>query len=103
MLKNLSGTIAVIKSVLGYLTNLKVHYLPKSTFARLIFSESRRLSQLQITESLISDYKKSFNSLHSDGTSKFGEHYETYNVATGKGHFSAVTDLGWYARGTRNP
>ena len=103
MLKNLSGTIAVIKSASEYLTNLKVHYLPKSTCARLIFSESRRLSQLQITESLISDYKRSFNSLHSDGTSNFGEHYETYNVATGKGQFSAVTDLGWYARCARRP
>ena len=103
MLKNLSGTIAVIKSASEYLTNLKVHYLPKSTCARLIFSESRRLSQLQITESLISDYKRSFNSLHSDGTSNFGEHYETYNVATGQGHFSAVTDLGWYARCARRP
>ena len=78
---------AVIKSVLDNLTNLKVDCLPKSTFARLMFAESRRLSQLQIAESLISDYEKSCNSLQSDGTSKFGKHYETYHVVTGKGQY----------------
>ena len=46
----------VIKSVLDNPTNLKVDCLPKPRFARLMFTDSRRLSQLQITESLISDY-----------------------------------------------
>ena len=43
---------AVIKSVLDNPTHLKVDCLTKSTFARLMFTESRRLSNLQIAESL---------------------------------------------------
>ena len=53
---------AMIKSVSDNITKLKVDCLHKSTFARLIFTESRRLSQN--TESLISDYEKSCNTLY---------------------------------------
>ena len=68
----------VIKSVLDNPTNLEVHCPPKPTFSRLMFTDSRRLSQLQITESFISNYEKSCNTLHSDETSKFWKHYEAY-------------------------
>ena len=47
---------------------------------------------MQIAESLISDYEKSCHTLHEDETSKFGKHYETYNVVTGKCQY-LTTDI----------
>ena len=75
----------MIKSVLNNLANLKGDCLPKFTFPRLMFTESTRLNQLHIAESLILDNEKSRNTLHSDRASKSGKHYETYNVFIGKG------------------
>ena len=49
----------IINTVLENLTNLKVDCLPKTTFSRLIMdTESRRLSQLQLAETLLSDFAK---------------------------------------------
>ena len=47
---------------------------------------------MQIAESLILDYEKSFNTLHYNGKSKFGKYYETYNVVTGKDQY-LTTDV----------
>ena len=76
---------AVIKSVFNNLANLKGDCLPKFTFPRSMFTESTRLNQLHIAESLILNNKKSRNTLHSDRASKSGKHYETYNGFIGKG------------------
>ena len=48
-------------------------------------TESRRLSQLQVAESLLKDYDSSCRTLHTDGTSKFGKHYGTYDRVTEQG------------------
>ena len=77
------NVVAMIKSVLDNNTNLKLDCFPKSGFVRLMFTESRRLSQLHIAEYLISHYKKFCNALHSNGTWKFQKNYQTYTV-TGK-------------------
>ena len=50
-----------------------------------MFTESRRLSQLQVAESLLKDYDSSCRTLHTDGTSKFGKHYGAYDVVTDQG------------------
>ena len=50
-----------------------------------MYTESRRLSQLQVAESLLKDYDSSCRTLHTDGTSKFGKHYGTYDVVTDQG------------------
>ena len=50
-----------------------------------MLTESTRLNQLHVAESLILDNEKPRNTLHSDRTSKSGKHYETFNVFTGKG------------------
>ena len=50
-----------------------------------MYTESRRLSQLQVAEELLKDYEDSSRKLHTDGTSKFGKHYGTYDVVTDQG------------------
>ena len=50
-----------------------------------MYTESRRLSQLQVAEELLKDYENSSRTLHTDGTSKFGKHYGTYDVVTDQG------------------
>ena len=75
----------VVRTVLTNFTNMNIKRLTKATFARLMYTESRRLSQLQVAESLLKDYDSSCRTLHTDGTSKFGKHYGTYDVVTDQG------------------
>ena len=77
-----------VRTVLTNFTNMNIECLPKATFARPMYTESRRLSQLQVAESLLKDYDSSCRTLHTDGTSKFGKHYETYDVVTDQGQTS---------------
>ena len=64
---------------------MNIECLPKATFARLMYTESRRLSQLQVAESLLKDYDSSCKTLHTNGTSEFGKHCGTYDVVTDQG------------------
>ena len=64
---------------------MNIECLPKTTFARIMYTESRRLCQLQVAESLLKDYDSSCKTLHTDGTSKFGKHYGIYDVVTDQG------------------
>ena len=41
-----------VRTVLTNFTNMNIECLPKATFARPMYTESRRLSQLQVAESL---------------------------------------------------
>ena len=75
----------VVHTVLTNFTNMNIECLPKATFTRLMYTESRRLSQLQVAEELLKDYENSSRTLHTDGTSKFGKHYGTYDVVTDQG------------------
>ena len=75
----------VVRTVLTNFTNINIKCLTKATFVRFMYSESRRLSQLQVAESLLKDYDSSCRTLHTDCTSKFGKHYGTYDVATDQG------------------
>ena len=86
----------VVRTVLTNFTNIEnIECFPKATFARLMYTESRRLSQLQVAESLLKDYDSSCRTLHTDGTSKFGKHYGTYDVVTDQ----EQTFNSWYKRG----
>ena len=80
----------VVHTVLTNFTNMNIECLPKGTFARLMYTESRRLSQLQVAEELLKDYENSSRTLHTDGTSKFGKHYGTYAVVTDQGQTLAA-------------
>ena len=75
----------VVRTVLADFTNMDIQCLPKATFARLEYTKSRRLSLLQVVQSLSKDYDSSCRTLHTDGTSKFGKYYGTYDVATDQG------------------
>ena len=75
----------VVCTALTNFTNMNIKYLPKATFPRFMYTESRRHSQLQVAESLLKDYDSSCRTLHNDGTSKFGKHYGTYDVVTDQG------------------
>ena len=85
----------VVPTDLTNFTNMNIECLPKATLARLLYTESRRLRQLQVAESLFKDYDSSCRTLHTDGTSKFGKHYGTYDVVTDQGQ----TFNSWYKRG----
>ena len=80
----------VVHTVLTNFTNMNIECLPKGTFARLMYTESRRLSQLQMAEELLKDYENSSRTLHTDGNSKFGKHYGTYDVLTDQGQTFTV-------------
>ena len=64
---------------------MNIKCLQKATFARLVYTESRRFSQLQVAQELLKDYENSSRTVHTDGTSKFGKHYGTYDVVTDQG------------------
>ena len=67
----------VVHTVLTTFTNMNIEFLPKATFARLMYTESGRfISQLQVSESLLKDYDSSYRTL------KFGKHYGTIDVVT---------------------
>ncbi len=71
----------VLQSVLKLL-NIDYDKLPKRTTINEILIESRSLSHTQLVETLTTT---SNNTLHSDGTTKFGHKYQSYQVTTEKG------------------
>ena len=46
----------VVRTVLTNFTDMNIECLPKATFPRLMYTESRRLSQPQVAEILLKDY-----------------------------------------------
>ncbi|MCH2377670.1 MAG: hypothetical protein MK231_04815, partial [Pelagibacterales bacterium] len=77
----------VIKSVLINLANINVENndLPGATFARSQYAEARLLAMMQLGTTLVHDFEKSDCTLQSDGTSKFGKHYGTYDISCKSG------------------
>ena len=75
----------VIKSVLHNLTNLEVAELPKLPTLVSMLPEMKTLAYQQLGEELT---KSSNLTLHSDGTSKFSQHYEGFQVSTSLGSYS---------------
>ena len=51
-------------------TNMNIKFLPKATFPRIMYTESRRHTELRVAKSLLKDYGSSCRTLHTDGTSK---------------------------------
>ena len=47
-----------------------------------MYTESRRISQLQVAESLLNGYDSYCKTLNTGGTSKFGKYYRTHDVVT---------------------
>ena len=77
---------AVLQSVFKLL-NINYDRLPKHTTINELLIESRSLSHAQLREILTNT---SDNTLHSDGTTKFGHKYQSYQVTTEEGSLSQV-------------
>ena len=68
--------------VLKELTGIEVEQLPKTTFANYMLLEARMLAQIQVEDELTTaDFIiNEENTVHSDGTSKKGHSYLTYDI-----------------------
>ncbi|PIK33021.1 hypothetical protein BSL78_30166, partial [Apostichopus japonicus] len=64
------------------IVGLDVERLPKATFAKEMVFEARAMAQLQFCDAVLEDDNLT---LHSDGTTKFGHHYGSYDVSFGEG------------------
>ncbi len=71
----------VLRSVFKLL-NIECDLLPQHTTINEILIESRSLAHTQIAEVLTKTFE---NTLHSDGTTKFGHKYQSYQVTTQDG------------------
>jgi hypothetical protein len=76
----------VVRTVIENLAGLECERLPKATFARYMYLEARRLSQIQVAEQLLDEWDSGNRTLHSDGTSKHGYHYATFDVTLDDGN-----------------
>ena len=81
----ISNIEEVVHTVTTNFTNMNIECLSKAAFVKLMYTESQRLSQLQVAEESLKDYENLSTTLHTDSTSRFGKHYETNNVATDQG------------------
>ena len=75
----------VIRSVLQNIATIEVSALPKASSLSGMLAEMKCLAYQQISDEL--DHQENIT-LHSDGTSKFGEHYGSYQLSTEKSVYS---------------
>ena len=61
------------------LVNASCPQLPQDTAISDMLPEARALSQIQLAETLLVTKN---NTLHSDGTTKFGQKYTSYQIST---------------------
>ena len=80
----------VIRAVMK-LCKLKCDRLPQHTAIDDILIESRSLCEIQLAEALTDS---TYNTLHSDGTSKFGHKYTGFQVSTMEGSLSLGLQVG---------
>ena len=71
-----------VRLVLEKLAKVKAGRLPKVTFTKNMFLEARHLVQIHVA-SVLSENQGNLT-LHSDGTSKHGRSYTTYNIQAGE-------------------
>ena len=70
----------VIRSVLKNIASIDIEALPRQSTLTGMLAEMKCLAYQQISDEICQDYI----ALHSDGTSKFGEHYESYQISNEK-------------------
>ena len=68
----------VIRSVLKHIVSIEVQELPQSTSLVRMFAEMKGLACQQLAEEL---GKRENLTLHSDGTSKYGQHYYSFQIS----------------------
>ena len=82
----------VIRAVMR-LCKINCGRLPQHTAIDDMMIESRSLSQIQLAEALTDTTN---NTLHSDGTSKFGHKYTGFQVTTSEGSLSLGMQVGYH-------
>ncbi len=70
----------VIRKVLKNIAGIEVDRLPKATFSKYMLLEARSLSQMQVADELMKNWDNENKTLHSDGTSKHGRSFSTYDI-----------------------
>ena len=77
----------VIMTVLRNIVDIPINEteLPSETFARCQYEEARLLAMVQLGTTLVKDFDKSDRTLQTDGTSKFGKHYGTFDISCKSG------------------
>ena len=70
----------VIRTVLKKLANKECGRLPKTTFGKYILLEARGLAQLHVASVCKTGWEERSQTLQSDGTSKHGRKYITYDI-----------------------
>ena len=73
--------VPVIKAVLGTLTDKIFDRMPSKTLMCRMMIECLTLAHAQLGEELSSEGRDNFT-IQTDGTTKFGQHFGTYDVAT---------------------
>ena len=80
--RNIEG---VIRKVLKYVIDADVGRLPKATFAKYMLLQARSLAQIQVVDELVDGFDSENRTLHSDGTSKKGHSFITFDIVNDAG------------------
>ena len=75
----------IIRSVLNKIAHKSIGRLPSYALASQMLAESLVVAQAQLAEKLVTS---EHNTLHSDGTTKFGAHYGAVEVSTESGTYT---------------
>ncbi|XP_066935310.1 reticulocyte-binding protein 2-like [Clytia hemisphaerica] len=73
-----------VRTVLKQLAGLEIDRLPKATFAKYMLLEARGLAHIHVA-SVLADEPSNCNTMQSDGTSKKGRTFMTYDMSTSSG------------------
>ena len=81
--RNVKRAIEVLEELVG----IEVDKLPKATIANYMLLEARMVAQIQVADELTrADFSlNAKNTLHSDGTSRKGHSYQTYDIKMNDG------------------
>ena len=84
---SIKQTKNAIMTVLRNIVDIPINEteLPDETFARCQYEEARLLAMVQLGTTLVKDFDKSDRTLQTDGTSKFGKHYGTFDISCKSG------------------
>jgi len=75
----------IIRCVLKHIASFEIKELPQTTTLARMYAEMKGLACQQLSEEL---QKEDNLTLHSDGTSKFGKHYYSFQVSTSDSTYS---------------
>ena len=76
-----NNVVPIIKAVLQSFTDKVLDRMPSKTLLCNMMIECLTLAQAQLGEQLTSDDTSNFT-IQTDGTTKYGQYYGTYNIAT---------------------